>query len=296
VQIRTCFAVILLVAMSLAPSAPWAKKVEQAPVETVVAMHVDGWVTFNTVGQVQSYRIDTPLQDSIRTALNDKVRQWQFHPVLVDGVARQATTRMRVTLAAKEEASGVHVKIDNVVFPSEPGDVNTRVDGQAEPISGNRLRPPGYPVGLMQQGITGAVLLAIRVSPEGRADEVLAVQSMLYDVRGSASALRVGIRMLEQSAVDAAKGWTFNVPAMPKPRTADELTVTVPVEYVMDEAKVNLAGKWRTVVRQAKRPIGWLSPEPGTQSVGVADAVAGELIPLTSAVALATDVIGSELL
>lgn len=295
-QIKKWLGGFLLCAMSLGSPLLMAKRVEQAPVETVVAMQVDGWVTFDSVGQVESYRIDTALQDSIGTALNDKVRQWKFHPVLVDGVARKATTRMRVTLAAKEEDGQIHVKIDNVVFPSEPGDVNTRVDGQAEPISGKRLRPPGYPVGLMQQRVSGSVLLAIRVSPEGRADEVLAVQSMLYDVRGSASALRVGIRMLEQSAVDAAKEWTFNVPATAKPRTADQLTVTVPVDYVMDKATVNPAGKWRTVVRQPKRPIGWLTPEPGTQNVGVADAVAGELIPLTSAVALATDVIGSELL
>ena len=119
---------------------------------------------------------------------------------------------------------------------------------------------------------------------------------MLFDVRGGPSALRVGIRMLEQSAVDAAKKWTFNVPATDKPRTADEQTVTVPVEYVMGKAKVDLAGKWRTIVRIPKRPIGWLTPETGNQSVGVADAIAGELIPLNSAVALATDVVGSDLL
>ena len=78
-------------------------------------------------------------------------------------------------------------------------------------------------------------------------------------------------------------------------RNADEQTVTVPVEYVMDKAKVDLAGKWRTIVRIPKRTIGWMTPEAGTQSVGVADAVAGELIPLNSAVALVTNVVGEVL-
>jgi TonB family protein len=295
-QIQRWLAVLLLISSSMASHASWAKQLEQAPVESVVAMQVDGWLSFDTAGGVEDYRITTQLPESIRAALDGTVRKWKFHPVMVDGVPRHAKTRMRVTLAAKQESDGIHVKVDNVVFPSEQGDVTAKVDGQPEPISGKKLRPPGYPVGLMQQGVSGAVLLAIRVGPDGRAADVLAVQSMLYDVRGGASALRVGIRMLEQSAVDAAKGWTFNVPATDKPRSADEQTVTVPVEYVMDKAKVDLAGTWRTIVRIPKRTIGWMTPEAGTQSVGVADAVSGELIPLNSAIALATDVVGMPLL
>lgn len=294
-NIRNCIGGVLLCTFSLGSSALLAKNVEPAPVESVVAMQVDGWVSFDTRGQVEDYRITTPLPESIRASLDGTVRKWKFHPVMVDGVARRATTRMRVTLAANQEADGIHVKVDNVVFPSEQGDVTAKVDGRPELITGKKLRPPGYPAGLMQQGVTGAVLLAIRVGPDGRAAEVLAVQSMLYDVRGGASALRVGIRMLEQSAVDAAKGWTFNVPTTGKLRNADEQTVTVPVEYVMDKAKVNLAGKWRTIVRMPKRTIGWMTPAAGTQSVGVADAVAGELIPLNSTIALTSDVVGSKL-
>lgn len=293
--IRKWFVGSLLLPMALASPALLAKKLEVMPVESVVAMQVDGWVSFDPTGKVEDYQISTALPDSIRTALDGTVRKWKFHPVRVGGVPRHAKARMRVTLAAKKEADGVHVAVDNVVFPSEQGDVGVLVDGQPEPISGKKLRPPGYPIGLMQQGVTGAVLLAIRVGPDGRAADVLAVQSMLYDVRGSASALRVGIRMLEQSAIDAAKAWTFNVPATAKPRNADEQTITVPVEYVMDKAKVDLAGKWRTVVRIPKRPIGWMTPDAGAQSVGVADAVAGEMIPLHGAVALATDVVGSNL-
>lgn len=295
-QIKNWLGGLLLIPIALAWQPLLAKQAEPAPVESVVAMQVDGWVSFDTLGQVEDYRITTPVHESIRAGLDGTVRKWKFHQVLVDGTPRRAKTRIRVTLVAKQQSDGIQVKVDNVVFPSEQGDATARVDGQPEPITGNKLRPPGYPVGLMQQGVAGAVLLAIRVGPDGRAAEVLAVQSMLYDVRGGASALRVGIRMLEQSAVSAAKSWTFNVPATAKPRTADEQTVTVPVEYVMDKAKVNVAGQWRTIVRVPKRTIGWMTPEPGTQSVGVADAVSGELIPLNSAIALATDVVGMSLL
>lgn len=276
----------------------WAKdagKPKYSSVESVVAMQVDGWVSFDTLGQVEDYRITTPVHESIRTALDGTVRKWKFHPVLVDGVPRLASTRMRVTLVARRGSDGAHTEVDNVVFPYEQGDVTTKMDGQLEPITGERLRPPGYPVELQQQGVTGTVLLAIRVGPDGRAAEVLAVQSMLYDVHGGQSALRVGIRMLEKSATDTAKAWTFKVPATDKPRNADEQTVMVPVEYVMDKTTVNLAGKWRTLVRMPKRPIGWLTSGNGSQDVGVADAVSGELIPIAGAIGLATNVVGTNL-
>jgi len=265
-QIKNWLGGLLLIPIALAWQPLLAKQAEPAPVESVVAMQVDGWVSFDTLGQVEDYRITTPVHESIRAGLDGTVRKWKFHQVLVDGTPRRAKTRIRVTLVAKQQSDGIQVKVDNVVFPSEQGDATARVDGQPEPITGNKLRPPGYPVGLMQQGVAGAVLLAIRVGPDGRA------------------------------AVSAAKSWTFNVPATAKPRTADEQTVTVPVEYVMDKAKVNVAGQWRTIVRVPKRTIGWMTPEPGTQSVGVADAVSGELIPLNSAIALATDVVGMSLL
>lgn len=277
----------------------WAKdagKPEFNSVESVVAMQVNGWVGFDTAGNVEEFRIETQLDDSLRAALDGAVRKWKFKPVLVDGVARHATTRMRVTLTAQQVVEGVQIKVDNVVFPSEKGDQNTRVDGQLEPITGGRLKPPSYPLSLMKQNVGGAVLLAIRVGPTGRAAEVLAVQSMLFDVRGSKNELRMGIQLLEQSAIATAKSWTFNVPASSRPRSADDLTVTVPVEYIMQDRGQVPAGKWRTIVRMPKRPIGWLSPAPGSQSVGVADAVAGELIPTSSAIALATDVAGSDLL
>jgi hypothetical protein len=284
------------VAAMLQPAmAKQPEKPADAPVESVITTQVDGSLTFGTTGEVESYQIDTKVMDPIRLPLENAVRKWKFKPVLVDGVPRRAFTRMRVTLAAKEVAGGLQVKVDNVVFPIGKGEVVTRVDGEVEPITGKKLGPPSYPFGLMRQGVGGMVLLAIRVDAEGRAAEVLPVQSMLFDVSGRPKTLHGAILLLEKSAATAAKAWTFNVPATARPRTAEHMTITVPIEYTVD-SKPLPAGQWRTVVRVPKREIGWLKPAAGTQSVGVADAVSGEVIPLTTSVALATDVIGSELL
>ena len=288
--------VAALMAIALPLSAKDVAKPEDNSVESVVAMQVNGWVDFGTAGHVEDYRIDTRLDDSLRAALDGAVRKWKFEPVRVDGVARRATTRMRVTLTAHPAADGTRVRVDNVIFPAGAGDVATRIDGRPEPITGKILRPPVYPVELMMQHVSGATLLAILVGPDGRAADVLAVQSMLFDVRGSKSDLRKGIRGLERAAIDAAKSWSFNLPASDKPRAVDEMIVTVPVEFVTDKSKLDAAGKWRTIVRMPKRPIGWMTPSVGSQNVGVADAVGGELIPTRSAVALASHVIGTDLL
>ena len=286
-----CAVAMIQPALAKQPEAP-----TDAPVESVITTQVDGSLTFGPTGEVESYQIDAKVMEPIRLPLENAVRKWKFKPVLVDGVPRRAFTRIRVTLVAREAAGGYQVKVDNVVFPTRKGDAITRVDGEAEPITGRRLGPPLYPFGLMKQGVGGIVLLAIRVDSEGKAVEVVAVQSMLFDVRGYPKTLHKAIQLLEKSSISAAKTWTFNVPPSSKPRAADDMTVTVPVEYVVDTRPPPPAGKWRTVVRIPKREIGWLKPAAGTQSVGVADAVSGEVIPLTTSVALATDVIGSELL
>ena len=288
----------ILVASALAIIPASAKQAVPEPdrtVESVITMQVEGSVSFDILGQVESYQIDTKLMEPLRVALDKSVRSWKFKPVQVAGVPRRAVTRMRVTLAAKEVAGGLQVKVDNVVFPAQKGAPVTTVDGDAEQISAGRLRPPGYPVSLMKSGVGGAVLLAIRVGPDGNAAEVVAVQSMLFDVRGRPDLLHKAIGLLEQSATEAAKHWTFKVPETGKPRSADDMTVTIPVEYTVSRATFP-AGQWRSVVRLPKREIGWLTSPSGKQSVGVADAVAGELIPLSSTIALATDVVGSDLL
>lgn len=294
-QFRWALVAIVAMAMIQPSLAKQPDAAADAPVESVITMQVDGSLTFGTTGEVESYQIDTKVMEPVRLPLENAVRKWKFKPVLVDGVPRRAFTRMRVTLAAKEVAAGLQVRVDNVVFPIGKGEVVTRIDGEVEPITGKKQGPPSYPVGLMRQGVGGMVLLAIRVDAEGRAAEVVAVQSMLFDVRGRPQTLHKAILVLEKSAITAAEAWTFNVPPTAKPRTVDDMTITVPIEYTV-ATKPLPAGEWRTVVRIPKREIGWLKPAAGTQSVGVADAVSGEVIPLTTSVALATDVIGSDLL
>lgn len=265
-----------------------------APLETVVTMQVDGSVTIDPQGKVEQYSVDTNLPGPLRENLDRTVRSWKFNPVIVEGTPRRALARMRVTLSASKEGEVYRVAVDNVTFPVDPKLKTTRTDADLLQISGKKLLPPGYPMGLAQQGVSGAVLLAVDVGPDGRASRVLAVQSMLYDVRGRDTVLRQAIKQFESVAVSAAKRWSFNVPATDKPRTASERTVMVPVQFVMSNDAGEAVGTWRTVVRQPKRAIEWLPAMPARQLVGIADTEGTGVIPLDGgAVSLAADVAGS---
>ena len=86
------------------------------------------------------------------------------------------------------EGEGYRVHIDNVVFP---GDTDSDKEfgpsrvGHPEHITGRTLEFPIYPIVLQMHGVEGTVLLAILIDPDGRVEQVTAMQSMLFDARGS---------------------------------------------------------------------------------------------------------------
>jgi hypothetical protein len=262
--------------------------------ETVVTMRVDGQLTIDPQGRVSDYRIDTPLVDALSQSLGRAVRTWTFRPVLADGVATRATATMRVSLVAVESEGKYRVKIDNVIFP---GEVTRPAEGSAPPkeIAGRALTPPHYPVGLMRSGVTGIVLLAIQVDEQGKAAQVNSVQTMLYDVSGKARTLQLAVGILENNAVDAARHWTFSLPADFAQRPAAQRVVMIPVEYTLDRTPSSGKGPWRTVIRTPRRDIAWLHDKAGQQRVGAADVGQGEMISLASAFSLTDNVIGSAL-
>ena len=262
--------------------------------ETVVTMRVDGQLSLDAQGHVADYRIDTPVVDSLAASLRRTVLGWTFHPVLVNGVPAPATTKMRVTLAATETAGNYRVKIDNVTFP---GDLAKPEQGSelAGKIARLKLTPPRYPIGLQRAGVTGIVLLAIQVDEKGKVAQVSSVQTQLYDVRGRGKALQLAVGIMERNAVDAARYWTFTLPADFGNLPQAKRVVMVPVEYSLDDMPGAVSAPWRTVVRTSRREIPWLQDKAGQQQVGVADVGHGEMMSLASAFSLADNVIGNAL-
>jgi TonB family protein len=95
----------------------------------------------------------------------------------------------------------------------EPGEV---VDAPPELTS---VRPPRYPEGALDDGISGTVWVRVRVLEEGRISEVVHVES--------------GPAELHQSAIDAIRTALF-LPAMLSGRPV-AVWASIPIEYSLKQ-------------------------------------------------------------
>lgn len=307
---------IMLTLALLAPASSYAgPKDDAAQGEAVLTLRVDGELSIDPQGKVADYRISTKLDPQLERLVRRAVPSWRFKPILVDGKPVIATSPMRITLSAEEMEEGYKVVVDNVVFrpnsreeweaeeASRKARPGMSVAGEAPPsmvwIKSKSLRPPSYPPALQQAGVEGMVLLTVRLNQDGTVAEVFASQSSLLNVKGRSKQLDRGRLMLERSATDAAKRWTFTVETEEaSPLSADELTVRIPVDYFMSEsgaARDRLVGQWRHEFRGPNLQVPWLTDKNATR-IGVSDVNGDEILAGASPFALSdTSVIGKTL-
>lgn len=283
--------------------------------ESVLTLRVDGELTIGPEGRVADYRITTKLDPQVEALVKRAVPTWRFKPILVDDKPAIATSPMRITLAAEAIEQGYQVTVDNVVFrpntraqyeaelASEKAHRRISVAGEAsEPqvwITSKRLSPPGYPVGLMKSGVEGIVLLNLRLNPDGTVAEVFAAQSSLLNIKGREALLDRARAVLERSASDVAKRWTFEIETeQPAGLSAEDLTVRVPVAYTLGttgKPTDGLAGKWRHEFRGPNLAAPWLPVDEATK-IGVSDLDSNEMLAGVSPFELSdTSILGKAL-
>ena len=271
--------------------------------ESVLTMRVDGELTIGTEGQVVAYNIRSKLDPTLQALLDKTIPRWHLAPVRQGGKPVNAKTPMRITLAATQIPQGYEVRLDNVVFTPiskedyaareaaarairEGGEAITVGDAPpAQPVlldSKRMLSPPRYPTGLMRAGVSGAVLLHLRLNPDGTVADVVASQSSLFDIKGSSSILDKARGLLEKESIRAARSWTWQVHAAhPELLTADDLTVRVPIEFRLDAPSKDggeAVAVWRQEFRGPNLPVPWLVGKAGQQLVGVSDLTGSEQV------------------
>ena len=268
--------------------------------ESVLTLRVDGELTIGTEGQVLSYTLRSKVDQNLQNLLAKAIPQWRLVPMQQGGKPVNATSPMRITLAAKQVPAGYEVRVDNVIFRAlSKADIaaekaameRARATGEAVTQAGEaphaptfidsvRAKPPGYPIGLMKAGVEGLVLLNLRLNPDGTVAEVVATQSSLFDIKGRPEVLDKARGLLEKESMRAAKTWTFKVDANKAAQlTSEDLTVRVPVEFVMrtdHSHDVEMSEKWRQEFRGPNFPAPWL--KRATQEVGASDLAGGEQV------------------
>ena len=268
---------------------------ESVKVDTsVMTMRIDG-------EKVLDYRITTPVEGDLKPLLDKSVRKWTFHPVLVDRTPVPARTNMRITLAAQAAEGGYRVVVDNVTFGVALDEAERRLDGGSAGedeafirVQSNRPMP-AYPGNLARAGVEGAVLVGVKVTADGKAEEAIALQSTLFNVRGRDRTLDEARKLFEDATVNAIRRWTFEVTARKAKPTASDLSGVIRVVFRMPTAVASDApGQWQVELRSEKRIAPWLV-DTAAQSIGVSDLGDGEMQPVASAFRAPEGVIGKAL-
>lgn len=262
--------------------------------ERVIIMHVEGNLIIDADGSVPELKLQTTVTPQLASSLDRTIRSWRFKPVQVAGVARRVSTNMRLVLVGTPAGEGYQVRVDSVVFPDRNDPAVARADGDPLTISGKSLKRPGYPPELQMRGVMGTVVLAIRVTADGKVAELAPVQGLLYNVATLGNTPRRDLALLEKTATNAAREWTFNVPEADS-RSPETMTVLVPVQFNLG-FDLEKPGQWLSVLRPPARAVSWQSRAAGGGVVGLASASGSSVSPLAGGLQLQQDVAGMSLL
>jgi hypothetical protein len=228
----------------------------------VYATRVDGMVEIGPDGRVARYAPVTVLAEPLAGRVRTLAEGFRFEPVLVDGRPVIARTRMRMHLVAEPIADGeLRVAVEHIGFPDDEEDSGRTLPPDRY-VRGVAARTPvHYPRNALRSGISGRVLVALRLAPDGSVVDAHPRESALFSARGHRKALAGALALLERAATDTVRRWRFDVrvPDAARPAPAD-LTALVAVQYLMSDHPHPRPGVWLHESRSRERSPPWLDP------------------------------------
>lgn len=232
---------------------------EAAGVQAVFVTRAEGTLVVDAEGRVVELALKTELNPLLAPAVERGLKAMRFKPVLVAGVPTPARAAFTVQLVGERIDDGLKVSFDGIRF-SAPGG---RADGVDEgSVTGKRMRPPEYPGDLLIGGTMGEVKLALLIKPDGRLADVSVIQSSIFGRQrtGSASA---AMRKFERASLQAARNWTFEVPAGLAASPDKDRTAMTSVVFTINRSasELVLPGQWIEVMREPPRTAPWLDAD-----------------------------------
>ena len=250
-MMRTWMAMGLLMFSTLAQAGGVGAVLKQVE----LSMLVKGEISVDAAGRVAGMSIDRPeqLPAGVVSFVQAQVPTWVFEPVHVDGSAVAVRNRMRMlAVAKKDDAGGYELRLQAVSF--HPLERNARFD-----VVKDSMAPPRYPVSLARAGASGSVFLLLRVGRDGTVQEAFAEQVNLRSL-ATENVMQKVRDGFAQSAVSAARRWTFTPPAEGPLASADYWTVRTTVDYLLDLDTFQY-GKWVAYVPGPRQTAGWVDQE-----------------------------------
>jgi hypothetical protein len=268
---------LLVLLAALGSSASMAADAPRAELELSVA----GDLVIDPSGSVREYKLDSGLQPTVAALVEKNLATWRFEPVIVDGRAVVAKTRMNLTIHAMPQGNGDYVlKLQDAGFggPTARGDV----------------RPPRYPTKAIRSRLGARVLLSVRIDAQGNVVDVHPYQTSLSQ-HGREAVARRWRTLFEEASIAAVREWKYT-PGESLDGRAVGSTVMVPIVFTVTEGPRSkaLSAQWRAYAPGPVTPAPWVDAD----SLAAIDADTldeGESASLDSKVRLASDVIGKAL-
>jgi len=252
---------VLLSGAALAAGPAAVRKQVQA------SMLLTGTIVVAPDGSVRSYAIDQAekLPPVVTGLLAKNIPQWKFEPILLDGKPVAAKAKMSLRLVAKPVGDDNYsIGISGTQFGQQvPGESITYKD---------QVRPM-YPPQAIRDRVSGTVYLVLRVGRQGQVQEAEAEQVNLVLVDSDKEMGRWR-KVLADSALAAARKWTFNLPTSGGHVNDQYWVARVPVTYNLrrlGEIRGDGYGEWQPYVPGPRQPVPWID-DPRLLS-GSADAL-----------------------
>lgn len=256
--------------------------------ENVYTMRVRGELAFDTLGKVVEHRYVTKIDPAVVAGIDRAIAKWRFQPHVKDGVAVAVRTPFEVTLAGRLiSAEKFEINVESARFGAAalPCDDKTFCKRNAEMENAPRL--PNYPKGLLISGVSGMVLVYLKIDPTGRVIDASVGQSALFNVKGQMDVLSKARKNLERECLIYSKKvkWTAGT-GDPVGGSDPNRMAAQPFVFKMAGTDVNNLGVWRLEARGPKQIAVWMQKDKAN-APGVSDVDGKGLYALDSEYRLA---------
>lgn len=233
------------------------------------SMVVTGHVLIDFDGTVSGWDLDQPekLPSVVTELLERATTVWRFEPVVIDGEARRAKSRMRLRLVAKRlEDGNYRVSIQNGYFGKDAS--------QHEPVLPEDTNRPStvkrvmisYPDAAVAMGAQGTVYIALRFGRDGRVQDIITEQVNLR-THGTPQQMERARELLATAAIRSVRRWTFRPPATGDAANADSWKGRVTVDFTSDTeqsaARRQAYGRWQAYIPGPRQRIPWTDDDLG---------------------------------
>lgn len=220
------------------------------------SMLLSGSVEVAPDGTLRSYQLDQPekIDPAIRDLVDRNIKSWSFAiDSLPPGVSANATilNTMSILVVAK---------------PLDDDTYNLRLAAShfspTKPTPGTQVSfkdntAPAYPAQAVRAGVTGKVYLLIKVGLDGTVEDAIAEQVNLGVAARNEGEMEKWRKVLADSALKAARRWTFTVPSQDDRVRQPYFVVRAPVEYAFNQKNEIAYGQWVPYVPGPRHPNPW---------------------------------------